>query len=69
MFYIYGRRRDNLAKSYWNRRKNIWQDSLSDSCLYPTRIGVNRIYEGMVKSNLVLGRMYDELGFNKESAQ
>ena len=65
MFYIYGRRRDDLTKFYWNRRKNDWTTELTAACHYPTAVGVNRIYQGFINNGLVLGRRFHELGFNR----
>lgn len=65
MFYIYARRRDDLTKHYWNRRKNEWQVDLVPSCYYSTLAGVNRIHAGMAKDHSILGRRFHEVGFNR----
>jgi hypothetical protein len=63
MLYIYARRRDDLTKHYWNRRKNQWQLDLGSSCYYPTLAGANRVYLGMIKDRSILGRRFHEVGF------
>lgn len=63
MFYIYARRRDDLTKYYWNRRKNEWQLDLAPSCYYPTRAGVKRIHAGIVNAGLIW-RRFHEIGWN-----
>jgi len=65
VFYIYARRRNDLTRHYWNRRKNEWQLDLTSSCYYPTMVGANRIYAGMVKDHSLLGRRFHEVGFNR----
>ena len=32
---------------YWNRRKQRWQSYLTTACVYPTLIGVRRVFNKM----------------------
>ena len=68
MFYIYGTRRDDVTRYYWNRRKNEWELELTSACHYPTRKGVNRIYAGFVRDYFTLGKRFHEIGFKYQEA-
>ena len=65
MFYIYARRRDDLIKHYWNRRKNEWQLDLVSSCYYPTMVGANRVFSGIAKDRSIFGHRFHEVGVNR----
>lgn len=64
MFYIYARERGDLTRHYWNRAKNEWTTALTRGCLYPTRRGVDRIHGFMVKDRNLMGRRFNEIGWN-----
>ena len=42
MFLIWARKRGDLTKYYWNRRKNEWVTEPVRGCLYPTHRGSSR---------------------------